>query len=112
MMLQETNPQEVHRQLEKEFLMEEVNNLTQECLHEHATEVADRNYKLLWEVVKDAEISRELTIQKDTQAQELRHCKEEHWKQTDLAMHSHNQQKDKEHAAVIAWSHKFRATVD
>ena len=52
-MLQETNPQEVHCRLEKEHPMEEVNNITQECLHEHATEVADRNYELLREVVRD-----------------------------------------------------------
>ena len=45
--LQETNPQEVHCQLEKEFPMEEVNNLTQECLCEHAAEMANSNYELL-----------------------------------------------------------------
>ena len=100
--LQETNPQEVHCQLEKEFPMEEVNNLTRECLHEHATEVADRNYELLWEAVRDANRCRELTIQQDTQAWELRHRKEECQRQTDLVLHSHNQQKDKEHAAVVA----------
>ena len=101
-MLQETNPQEVHCQLEKELLMEEVNNITRECLHEHAAEVADRNYKLLQEVVRDTNRRRELTIQKDTQAQELRCHKEEWWRQTDLVLHSHNQWKDKEHAAVVA----------
>ena len=100
--LQETNPQEVHRQLEKEFPMEEVNNLTRECLCEHATEMANSNYQLLQEVVKDTNRHRELAIQKDTQARELRCHKEEHQRQTDLALHFHNRWKDKEHAAVVA----------
>ena len=56
------NPQEVHHQLEKEFPMEEVNNLTRECLCEHAAEVADRNYELLQEAVRDANRCQELTI--------------------------------------------------
>ena len=82
--------------------MEEVNNLTRECLHEHAAEIAHRNYELLREAVKDTNRCQELTIQKDTQAQELRHHKEEHRRQTDLVLHSHNWQKDKEHAAAVA----------
>ena len=82
--------------------MEEVNNITQECLCEHAAEVADGNYELLWEAVKDTNKHQELTIQKDTQARELRCHKEEQQRQTDLALHSHNWQKDKEHAAVVA----------
>ena len=102
MTLQEMNPQEVHHRLEKEFPMEEVNNLTWECLHEHAAEVANKNYELLQEAVKDINRHRELTIQKDTQVWELRHCKEECQRQTDLALHSHNWRKDKEHAAVVA----------
>ena len=101
-MLQETNPQEVHCQLEKELPMEEVNNITREYLRKHAAEVADRNYELLWEVVRDANRHRELTIQKDTQVWELRCRKEECQRQTDLVLHSHNRWKDKEHAAVVA----------
>ena len=100
--LQETNPQEVHHWLEKEFPKEEVNNLTRECLCEHAAEMANSNYKLLWEAVKDTNWCRELTIQKDTQARQLRHFKEEHQRQTDPALYSHNRWKDKEHAAVVA----------
>ena len=86
--------------------MEEVNNLTRECLHEHAAEMANSNYELLQEVVRDANRRRELTIQKDTQkdtqAWELRCHKEERRRQTDLALHSHNRWKDKEHAAAVA----------
>ena len=82
--------------------MEEVNNVTWECLHEHATEMANSNYELLREVVKDANRCQELAIQKDTQARELRCHKEECQRQTDLALHSHNWQKDKEHAAAVA----------
>ena len=52
-------------------------------------------------MVRDANGCQELTIQKDTQVWELRCCKEEHQRQTDLALHSHNQWKDKEHAAVV-----------
>ena len=39
--------------------------------------MANRNYELLQEVVKDANRCQELTIQKDTQAWELRRHKEE-----------------------------------
>ena len=100
--LQETNPQEVHHRLEKEFPMKEVNNLTRECLREHATEMANSNYRLLWEAVKDTNRCQELAIQKDTQAQELRCCREERQRQTDLALHSHNWWKHKKHAAAVA----------
>ena len=82
--------------------MEEVNTITHECLHEHTAEVAERNYEVLREVVRDANRRRELTIQKDTQVQEQRRRKEERWRQTNLALHSHNWQKDKEHAAAVA----------
>ena len=51
MMLQETDLAEVHRWLEKELMMEEVNTPTHEYFREHAAEVMERNYKLLWEVV-------------------------------------------------------------
>ena len=82
--------------------MEEVNTITRECLCEHTVEVAEKNYELLQKAVRDANRHRELPIQKDTQAQEQRHCKEERQRQTDLALHSHNWQKDKEHAATVA----------
>ena len=100
--LQEMDPAEVHHQLEKELPMEEVNTITHECLHEHTVEVTEKNYELLREAVRDAYRHWELTIQKDTQVREQRHRKEESWRQTDLALHSHNWPKDKEHAATVA----------
>ena len=102
MALQEADPAEVHRQLEKEFLMEEVNKPAHEYLHEHAAESVTRNYELLREVVRDADRHREKAIQKDTQVQEQRRHKERRQKQMDLALHAHNHQKDKEHATAAA----------
>ena len=82
--------------------MEEVNTITREFLCEHTTEVAEKNYKLLWEAVRDTNRCRELTIQKDTQVWEQR-CRKEEWqRQTNLVLHSHNWWKDKEHVATVA----------
>ena len=100
--LQETNPVEVHSQLEKDFLMEEVNKPAHEYLHEHAAEVATRNYELLREAVRDADRCQDKTIQKDAQLWEQRHHKERQQRQTDLELHAHNRWKDKEHVAAAA----------
>ena len=70
--------------------MEEVNTPTHEYFHEHAAEVTERNYKLLWEAVRDADRWQEQTIQKDTQAQEQRHHKMKQRRQTNLALQVHN----------------------
>ena len=90
MVLQETNLAEVHHWLEKELLMEEVNNPTHEYLFEHAAEVAMRNYELLQEAVKDPDRHQKRTIQKDAQVRDQRCCKEKQQRQMDLAFQAHN----------------------
>ena len=100
--LQETDLAEVHHWLEKELPLEEINIPTREYLCEHAVEVTERNYKLHWEVVRDADRWREQTIWKGTKVREQRCQKEKQQRQNDLELHHHNWWKDKEHAATVA----------
>ena len=102
MALQEVDLVEVHHQLEKELLMEEVNKPAHEYLCEHAAESATRNYELLREVVRDTDRHQQKAIQKDTQAREERRQKERRQRQMDLALHADNHWKDREHAATVA----------
>ena len=85
MTLQEADPEGVHRWLEKELPMEEVNTP-----------------ELLWEAIRDADRHRKKAIQKDTEAQEQSCQWEKRQRQTDLVFHTHNHQKDKEHVTAAA----------
>ena len=71
--------------------MEEVNTLSRKYLREHAAEVAERNYELLCKAVKDTDRWQERAILKDNEVRELRHWKENQWRQMDLALHTYNQ---------------------